>query len=137
PEATWRGATAPPRNPRSPGTSGSTHGDRDETSPASIATGIAIQRAPEPMIASGFTTLPGSSRVVRERVLGERREDRGPVDRSDDARGDTPLLVEHERGRRRGDRRDLRERELGLGGVDVDQTGVCNVVLLGETDGSV
>ena len=36
----------PPRKPRYPGTSGSTHGDRNETSPAASAIGIAASSCP-------------------------------------------------------------------------------------------
>ena len=58
-----RGATAPPRKPRYPGTSGSTHGERNETRPASIAIGIASHSAPSNTTAPGFTGSPRARRA--------------------------------------------------------------------------
>lgn len=48
----------PPRYPRYPGTSGSTHGDANEIRPARTAIGIAIHNAPPVTSSPGFMANP-------------------------------------------------------------------------------
>ena len=125
-----RGATAPPMNPRYPGTSGSTHGERNDRSPASDR-----DRDREPERAVGDDRA--GVHELLQRVAHEGGQHRGIRQLADDARGHPALAVEHERRRRRVDRRALGERELDRAVLGGDHARVGDAVGLGERGGGL